>query len=59
MGLLLKNGLVLDPGQNLAERQDLLIENGRIAVRGAPGSVSGEAHQVIDGRRPVGLPRFY
>jgi dihydroorotase len=48
VGLLLKNGLVLDPGQNLAERQDLLIENGRIALLGAPGSVSGEAHQVID-----------
>ena len=48
MGLLLKNGLVLDPGQNLAERQDLLIENGRIAILGAPGSVPGEAHQVVD-----------
>ncbi len=48
MGLLLKNGLVLDPVQNLAERQDLLIENGRIAILGAPGSVPGEAHQVVD-----------
>ena len=48
MGLLLKNGLVLDPGQNLAERQDLLIEEGRIAVLGAPGSVPSEAHQVVD-----------
>lgn len=48
MGLLLKNGLVLDPGQNLAERQDLLIENGRIAILGAPGSLPSEAHQVVE-----------
>ncbi len=48
MGLLLKNGLVLDPGQNLEERQDLLIENGRIEILGAPGSVPSEAHQVVD-----------
>ena len=58
MGLLLKNGLVLDPGQNLAERQDLLIENGRIAVLGAPGSVSGEAHQVFDAGGLLVCPGF-
>ncbi|HSO71755.1 MAG TPA: dihydroorotase [Thermodesulfobacteriota bacterium] len=48
MGLLLKDGLVLDPAQNLEERRDLLIENGRVAILGAPGSVPGEAHQVVD-----------
>ncbi len=58
MGLLLKNGLVLDPGQNLAERQDLLIENGRIAVLGAPGSVPGEAHQMVDASGLCVCPGF-
>jgi dihydroorotase len=48
MGLLLKGGLLLDPGQNLEERRDLLVEDGRLAVLAAPGSVSGEAHQVVD-----------
>ena len=48
MGLLLKDGLVLDPAQNLEERRDLLIENGRVAILGAPGSVPGEVHQVVD-----------
>jgi dihydroorotase len=48
VGLLLKGGLVLDPAQNLEERLDLLVDEGRIAVLGAPGSVSGEAHQVMD-----------
>ena len=48
MGLLLKDGLVLDPAQNLEERRDLLIDNGRVAILGAPGSVPGEAHQVVD-----------
>ena len=48
MGLLLKGGLLLDPAQNLEERRDLLIEDGRIAVLGAPGSVPGEAHQVVE-----------
>ena len=48
MGLLLKGGMVLDPAQNLEERRDLLIEDGRIAVLGSPGGISGEAHQVVD-----------
>ena len=48
MGLLLKGGLLLDPTQNLEERRDLLIEDGRLAVLGAPGSVPGEAHQVVE-----------
>ncbi len=48
MGLLLKGGLLLDPAQNLEERRDLLIEDGRLAVLGAPGSVPGEAHQVVE-----------
>jgi dihydroorotase len=48
VGLLLKGGLVLDPAHNMEERRDLLIEDGRIAVLGAPGSVSGEGHQVVD-----------
>jgi dihydroorotase len=48
VGLLLKGGMVLDPAQNLEERRDLLIEDGCIAVLGAPGAVSGEAQQVVD-----------
>ena len=48
MGLLLKNGLVLDPAQNLEERRDLLVVDGRIAALAAPGAVPAEAHQVVD-----------
>jgi dihydroorotase len=48
VGLLLKGGLVLDPAHNLEERRDLLLEDGRIAVLGAPGLVSEKAHQVVD-----------
>jgi dihydroorotase len=48
VGLLLKGGLLLDPAQNLEERRDLLIEGGRIAFVGAPGSIAGEVHQVVD-----------
>jgi dihydroorotase len=48
VGLLLKGGMVLDPAQDLDERRDLLIEDGRIAVLAAPGGISGEAHQVVD-----------
>jgi dihydroorotase len=48
VGLLLKGGLVLDPAQNLEERRDLLIEDGRIAVLAAPEALPEEAHEVID-----------
>jgi dihydroorotase len=48
VGLLLKNGLVLDPAQNLEERRDLLVVDGRIAALAAPGAVPAEAHQVVD-----------
>jgi dihydroorotase len=48
VGLLLKGGLVLDPAQNLEAQRDLLLEDGRIAVLGAPGLVSEKAHQVVE-----------
>jgi len=46
--LLLKGGLVLDPSQDLEERRDLLIIDGRLAALVAPGTLPPEGRQVVD-----------
>ncbi|MBM4286670.1 MAG: dihydroorotase [Deltaproteobacteria bacterium] len=48
MELLLKGGLVLDPSQDLEERRDLLIIDGRLAALVAPGTLPPEGRQVVD-----------
>ena len=54
--LLLAGGLVVDPAAGTAERKDLLIEGGRIAGVGAPGSVSAVAAIWHDARDRLIVP---
>jgi 5-methylthioadenosine/S-adenosylhomocysteine deaminase len=42
-GLLLTGGLVIDPASGKPDRKDLLIEDGKIAKIGAPGTLSATA----------------
>jgi dihydroorotase len=56
MGLLIKNGRVIDPSQNLDRQADLLIEGGRVVAIEARLSDSG--HEVLDATDQVVCPGF-
>jgi len=42
VSLLIRGGRILDPGQGLDREADLLIDGGKIAALGAPGSLKGD-----------------
>jgi len=48
VGLLIKDGRVLDPARNLDDTRDLLILEGRIAALEPPGVISPGEHQIIE-----------
>lgn len=56
MGLLIKNGRVIDPSQNLDRQADLLILDGHVSAI-EPGLGSGD-HQVFDASDKVVCPGF-
>ncbi len=58
MGLLLKDGLVVDPAQDLEAVCDLLIAGGRISRLAPAGTIPAEGHQVQDCRGLVICPGF-
>jgi hypothetical protein len=53
--ILIKNGTILDPSQNLEKRADLLIDGGRIAAIG-PNLGLGDADRVIDAPAATSRP---
>jgi 5-methylthioadenosine/S-adenosylhomocysteine deaminase len=55
-GLLLAGGLVVDPSSGKADRKDLLIEGGKIAEIGAPGTLSALAAMRHDARDRLIIP---
>jgi 5-methylthioadenosine/S-adenosylhomocysteine deaminase len=54
--LLLSGGLVLDPESGTADRKDLLIEDGKIAEVGAPGTLAATAPIQHDARDRLIVP---
>lgn len=56
MGLLLKNGRVIDPSQDLDAVVDLLIEEGRVAALGT--NLYAGPHEVLDASGQVVCPGF-
>jgi 5-methylthioadenosine/S-adenosylhomocysteine deaminase len=54
--LLLTGGLVVDPASGKAERKDLLIESGKIAGIGAPGTLNAPAATQYDARDRLIMP---
>ncbi len=55
-GLLLAGGLVVDPSTGKADRRDLLIEGGKIAGIGAPGTLNATAATRHDARDRLIVP---
>src|SRR5258707_10016009 len=54
--LLLGGGLVVDPQSGTADRKDLLIEGGKIAAVGAPGTLAAAATSRHDARDRLIVP---
>jgi dihydroorotase len=48
MKILIKNGTIIDPANEVEDKLDVLVSNDRIAVLGKPGSISAEGANVID-----------
>ncbi|OGP72094.1 MAG: dihydroorotase [Deltaproteobacteria bacterium RBG_13_58_19] len=56
MSLLIQGGLVVDPGQDLEEPRDLLIEEGKIVALEPPGQIPPEGRRVISAQGLVVAP---
>ena len=56
MNILIKNGWVLDPANQVDEKLDLLVSDGKIAKLGKPGSISANDAQVIDAAQRLVVP---
>jgi dihydroorotase len=56
MSLLISNGLIVDPAQDLEEVRDLLVEDGRITGLEPAGTIPAEGREVIDARGLVVAP---
>ncbi len=56
MNILVKNGLIIDPANNIEARLDLLISDCRIAGIKKPGSFPVERAQVIDAQNKIIVP---
>jgi dihydroorotase len=58
MSLLIKNGRLLDPSQNLDGSYDLLLQDGRVAEIAPPGKIRTKADETLDASRMVVSPGF-
>src|SRR5215510_9987337 len=58
MLLLIKNGHLLDPSQDLDGNFDLLLQDGRVAEVAAAGKLKGSAKKVFDAKGLIVAPGF-
>jgi dihydroorotase len=56
MNILIKNGHIMDPANNVDEKLDLLVSEGRIAKFGKPGSLPADGAQVVDASGRLVVP---
>jgi dihydroorotase len=56
MNILIKNGHIIDPANNVDEKLDLLVADGKIAKLGKPGSITANGAQVIDASGKLVVP---
>ncbi len=56
MNVLIKNGHVIDPANNLDEKLDILLSEGKIAKLGKPGSLPANDAQTIDAAGRLVVP---
>ena len=58
MSIAIKNGVVLDPSQNLDGPYDLLLADGRVAQVAPAGKLKGKGAEVFDARGLIVCPGF-
>jgi dihydroorotase len=56
MNILIKNGLIIDPANNIEKKLDLLVSQGKVAMLGLPGSLSADGAHVVDASGRVVVP---
>jgi dihydroorotase len=56
MNILIRNGHVIDPGNKVDEKLDVLVSDGKIAKLGKPGSLPGNGAQVVDAANKLVVP---
>lgn len=56
MNILIKNGHVIDPANNIDEKLDILVSDGKIAKVGKPGSINGNGLQTVDASNKLVVP---
>ena len=54
--MIIKNGLVIDPSQNLEGKYDLLLKDGRVAEIARAGKLRGKADEILNARGMVVCP---
>jgi dihydroorotase len=56
MNILIKNGHIIDPANNIDGKLDILVSEGKIAKLGKPGSLSADGSQVVDAAGKIVVP---
>src|SRR5574337_1749585 len=56
MNILIKNGHVIDPANNVDEKLDILVSGGKIAKLGRTGSISANGGEAVDASGSLVVP---
>ena len=56
MNILIKNGHIIDPANNVDEKLDLLVADGKIVKLGGPASITSNGAQIIDASGKLVVP---
>jgi dihydroorotase len=56
MNILIKNGRIIDPANNVDEKLDLLVADGKIVKLGGPASITSNEAQIIDASGKLVVP---
>ena len=56
MNILIKNGHIIDPANQVDGKLDLLVSGGKVAKLGTPGTVPADGAEVLDAAGKLVVP---